>query len=343
MDLWDVTKLLARRWYVSVPLLLVTFASALWIGVTTDPDYKDTSHVTLLPPTVRRDPQAGTTQNVNPWTVDTLIAAVITRLNSKAQHDTLEAEGLSGVWEVDTDLQFRELVNIEVTARTESQARATTARLQQIATDEVAKQQDRYNLKPGEEITTIPFDTGENVTPSRSRVIRALIVVVGVGGILTVAFVIAFDAFARWRSRQRTSTGRARPAQLLVRQRTGEAAVPPAARGFEPTSAPPLSVPLTVRTVSQTTSKPAKAATNGNSSDDTTVIATGGGRYNSTNSKSTAAEPAAPAKPVEPVEPSTSEGHHPVQEDATIVLPLSNSSWAVNSGKSDKSAESGKR
>src|SRR5687768_16861294 len=113
MDLWDVTKLLARRWLISVPLLLVTLSSALWVGLTTDPDYKDTSHVTLLPPTVRRDPQAGTAQSVNPWTVETLIAAVITRLNSKAQHDALEAEGLSPIWEIGTDLRFHELVSIE--------------------------------------------------------------------------------------------------------------------------------------------------------------------------------------------------------------------------------------
>lgn len=336
MDLWDVTKLLARRWYISVPLLVVTLASALWIGVTTDPDYKDTSHVTLLPPTVRRDPAAGTTQSVNPWTVETLIAAVITRLNSKAQHDALEAEGLSPIWETDTDLRFHELISIEVTARTEEQARATTKRLQEIATEEVVRQQDRYNLKPGEEITTIPFDTGENVVPSRSKVIRALVVVVGVGGILTVATVIALDALLRWRARRRTPSGRARPAQLLVRQRTDE----PTGTIVHTMDAPPppIATPIAIRTMSQpTSSKATRSDANGTngSSDDTTVIATSNTVKNGTTPQS--------EQPTKAVEPRVVD-RLAVEEDATVVLPLSNTPWVSGSKRPDgKSSDSGNK
>lgn len=337
MDLWDVTKLLARRWIVSVPLLLVTLGCALWIGLTSDPDYKDTSHVTLLPPTVRRDPQAGTAQSVNPWTVETLTAAVITRLNSKAQHDALEAEGLSPIWEIGTDLRFHELISIEVTARSEAQARATTKRLQEIATEEVARQQERYNLKPGEEITTIPFDTGENVEPSRSKVIRAMVVVVAIGGILTVASVIALDALLRRRERRRSieSTGRVRPAQPLARQRTDEPAAGVARSTGETASAgAPLSVPIAIRAMSQpTSSKTAKSGANGtngtghNSTDETTVIATGNLRGNDAASGE--------ERRVEPVQPDRMSGG----EDATIVLPITNAPWV--SGKSDSKRSDG--
>jgi hypothetical protein len=337
MDLWDVTKLLARRWLISVPLLLVTLSSALWIGLTTDPDYKDTSHVTLLPPTVRRDPQAGTAQSVNPWTVETLIAAVITRLNSKAQHDALEAEGLSPIWEIGTDLRFHELVSIEVTAHSEQEARATTARLQQIATEEVVRQQERYNLKQGEEITTIPFDTGENVVPSRSKVVRAMVVVVGIGSILTVAAVIAMDALLRRRDRRRTGTGRARPAQLLVRQRTDEPTAP-LQRSAEQVPQAPISTPIAIRTMSQpTSSKAGRSGTNGTngtgnrSSDDTTVIATSANRNG---------ERPAASQPVEP----TQADRMGVGEDATIVLPITNAPWTSSSNKPDgKSSDGGSR
>lgn len=338
MDLWDVTKLLARRWFVTVPLLFVTFSAALWIGLTTDPDYKATSHVTLLPPTVRRDPQAGTAQNVNPWTVETLTAAVLTRLNSKAQHDALEAEGLSPIWETDTDLRFHELISIEVTAHSEDQARATTRRLQEIATEEVARQQERYNLKQGEDITTIPFDTGENVEPSRSKIVRALVVVVGVGGILTVATVIALDALLRLRSRRRTASGRVRPGQLVVRQRTDEA-TGRVNRVVEPTPAPsaPVSVPIAIRTMSQPTSSKGKPGTNGTngSSDETTVIATPGAVRNGTTPPSEQ-----PTKPVEPVKVD----RLVVEEDATVVLPLSNAPWRDDARKSGgKGSDGGNR
>jgi hypothetical protein len=338
MDLWDVTKLLARRWFIAVPLLLVTFGIALWIGLTTDPDYKATSHVTLLPPTVRRDPQAGTAQNVNPWTVETLTAAVLTRLNSKAQHDALEAEGLSPIWETDTDLRFHELISIEVTAHDEETARATTRRLQAIATEEVTRQQDRYNLKQGEEITTIPFDTGENVEPSRSKVLRAMVVVVGVGGILTVATVIALDALLRLRSRRRTASGRARPGQLLVGQRTDKPTAP-ATRVVEPTPAPspPISVPIAVRTMSQPTSSKGKPPANGmnGNGDETTVIATPGTVRNGvTRPVDQSTKPAEPPKVDRPV----------VEEDATIVLPLSNAPWRNDPRKSTgKSSDSGNK
>jgi hypothetical protein len=336
MDLWDVTKLLARRWLISLPMLLVTLGCALWIGITTDPDYKDTSHVTLLPPSVRRDPAAGTTQNINPWTTESLIAAVVTRLNSKAQHDALQAEGLSGIWETEPDLHFQDLIAIEVTAHSEEQARATTTRLQQIATEEVTRQQERYKLKPGEEISTIPFDSGENIEPSRSKVIRALVVVMGAGGVLTVAVVLAVDAILRRRAQRRTGTGRARPAQLIMPRNASanseETTVlsrqnPEPARHNPDPAPPPISMPIAIRTVNPGTLTKSTNGTNG--SEETTRI-------------SIEKPSAAPAEQ-RPTRLADLE-QLAVHEDATIVLPLSNAPWVSNTGKvGGNGSESGKR
>lgn len=324
MDLWDVTKLLAKHWLISVPLLVVTIGGALWMGVTTEPDYKATTHVTLLPASVTRSPTAGATQTVNPWTTESLLSAVVTRLNSKALHDQLEAEGLSPIWEAEPDLRFDELVAIEVTARGEQQARDTAKRLQDIVTEEVAKQQARYNLKPGEQITTIPFDSGENVLPARSKIYRVMIVIVGVGGVLTVALVVAVDALQRRRSRRGLSgdlVEKAVEPASVVRQEARSASAPP--------SGPivPTSVPIAIRTISSSTGK---SGANGNtSSDETTrIVTTDAGR----NGQSRSSEPPAVVERTSVIEPFAE--RFPVTEDATVVLPLSNAPWS--GGKSDK-------
>lgn len=203
MDLWDILKLMFRRWYVSVPLLLASLAATLSIGMTSRPDYVVTSHLTLLPPTAKPDTASG--RGVNPWNVDSLMGAIVTRLNSKSRHDALEAEGLSPHWVANTNMQFREQLVVEVTADSSERARATTQRLHAIAMEEVVRQQERYDLRPGEEITAIPFDQGENVVTVYKKIYRTMMAVGGAGIVVTTGLVIALDAVLRWRSRRRAA------------------------------------------------------------------------------------------------------------------------------------------
>lgn len=203
MDLWDVTKLMGRRWYVAVPMLLLTMLAAVWIVSTVKPDYEATTNVTLLPPQLRSDQPTEVAKRVNPWDTNSLTIATVTYLENKRLHEAMEARGLSDTWESDIDIRFPSLLIIKVTAESQEKARATAQALQEGIKEEVARKQSNLNLKPGEEITTVGFDDGSNLEKATSKVKRALIVVVGVGVILTIAFTIGLDAFLRWRSTRR--------------------------------------------------------------------------------------------------------------------------------------------
>ncbi|MEJ3747167.1 hypothetical protein WEI85_28275 [Actinomycetes bacterium KLBMP 9797] len=310
MDLWDVAKLMARRWYVAAPMLLVTLVAALWVTSVVKPDYEATTNVTLLPPTVRNDSPNGRQQTVNPWDTESLTIATLTYLNSKRLHDQMAADGYSQVWSADTDIRFRTLIIITVTASGPEKAQGTAKKLQELVTAEVTRQQERYNLKPGEEITTIPFDNGDNLETKTSKAKRALIVVAGVGLILTVAFTVGLDALLRWRA------GRRRPkvggAALRLDGPTVPVASPAAALRKRATPAPAES---------------RAGGTDDDSSEETRAIIL-----------TTVKTP----RQTEPVQMEDLGG----QEDATIVLPLSNTPWMGKRGdrKSDgKATENGKR
>ena len=93
MDLWDVAKLMVRRWYVALPMLVLTVIGASMTVVTVQPDYTATTNVSILPPTKADEAGSGTGQTVNPWDASSLTVATLTHLNSKRLHDELKAAG----------------------------------------------------------------------------------------------------------------------------------------------------------------------------------------------------------------------------------------------------------
>jgi hypothetical protein len=204
MDIWDVSRVLIRRWYLSLPLLLLTAAATVLAASYVRPDYVGTTHVSLLPPVAQRSPVDGQTMRVNPWDTERLSTAVIVRLNTKSLADQVKAEGLTGVWEAGLDPNHNSIIRIEVTSPTPAQARSTMARLLREVDDEVTRQQIRYpGLTPEDKITTTRLDLGMDVVADTGNVKRAVVVVCLVGLLLTTAVTLGVDALLRRRARRR--------------------------------------------------------------------------------------------------------------------------------------------
>jgi capsular polysaccharide biosynthesis protein len=344
MDLWDVAKLMGRRWYVALPMLLLTAAATWWTVSTVKPDYTATTNVTLLPPTLRNDAPTATARKVNPWDTESLTIATLTYLNSKRLHDQMKAEGFAHVWQADTDLRFSSLIVIKVTAEGREQAQRSARELQQRVTREVARQQAKYPLKPGEQITTNPFDNGDNVETATSKVKRALIVVIGIGMILTIAMTVGLDAILRWRSARR-----AHGSVAVARQGRATAAEPPK----------PIA-PITVGTlngspVTKTVADPSNEETRripqsvyrsvlreAGEEKPTTVITKPGGPSPATSKAGPKSPPkAAPKATPEPAAKAVpNEEHVTAPEEATLVLPLSNMPWLPRPTKPARSEPS---
>lgn len=307
MDLWDVVRLMLRRWVVAVPMLLLTFAGTAWVGTTVKPDYTAEGSISLLPPSVEEATVAGKSRTVNPWDTGSLTGAIVVKLRSKAAHDSFAAEGYSSVFEADRDLQYPSVVTVKVTAATEAAATVTARRLLRFVSEEAARQQAQYKLKSGEEITTTVVDDGSNVEPATGKVKRALIVVFGVGAILTVAVTVSVDGLLRWRARRREETQEKLATQALKLPSRVQAA-----NGSNDDTRP-VGVSIRYRDSTRTThplAKPALAETAGSAS----------------SPEATQRIP-------------TQSQLEPIPDDSTIVLPLSNAPWA--SKKAQPSADGG--
>jgi hypothetical protein len=163
MDLWDVAKLIVRRWPVSVPMLLLTAAALVWTGMTVTPNFTAQGNILLLPPSTEVSPGQGEERAVNPWDTDTLTGAVIALLRNQSLAEQLSAEGHVGTWEAERDVQFWSVVNVTVTAPTAEQAQSTIQRLSQVVAAEVNSRQQGYNLTEGEMVGTVTLGAGENV------------------------------------------------------------------------------------------------------------------------------------------------------------------------------------
>jgi hypothetical protein len=205
MYIWDVPRLLARRWPVSVPLLLLTGVATVVAAFNIRPDYAGTAHVSLLQPTVQHTAAAGQAVRVNPWDPETLAGAVVVRLNSKSFAGQAEAEGFQRAWRASLEGTTRSVVRIEVTSPTSAQARSALTRLLREADDEVDRQQARYpKLAPEEKITTIRLGA-DDVEKATGNVKRATAVVAVLGLVVTIAVCAGVDAAARRRGRGRSA------------------------------------------------------------------------------------------------------------------------------------------
>lgn len=298
MDLWDVAKLMVRRWFVAVPILVLTLVATLLAATLVEPDYTATTNVSLLPPVAQNT--SGNGQKVNPWTTDSLSVVTLAHLNSKRLHDELGRTGFSSVWEANTDIRSASLIIIKVTAPTEEEAQATATELQRRVTSYVAEQQASYPLSEEQKITTIPVGLAD-LEVATGKVKRTLIVVVGIGVILSIALTVSTDALLRWRA-----------------SRKGRAAdgTDPAASGSTPAAgrtAPGQPGASRVWTAGTATAAPSGSAQQ-------PLLGAAGVKYELT----VATDPAnggRPALVAIPVEPQPA-------DDATVVLPLSNGPWA---------------
>lgn len=237
MDFWDVAKLMWRRWYVTVPALLLTLAGAIWTGLTVNPDYQVTGHVALVGPAVQRAEGENTLTRINPWSGEALADAATIRLQGKALADLLKAEGFTGEWSALVAGRLP-VIRLEVIAERPEQAQATLQRLREAIELEVRDRQAQYNVTPEEQVTTVDYDGGETVEAVTGKVKRALIVVVGAGLILTTGSVIAYDAIAR---RRRGPHGPAGQPEVPSGAGTAE---PPRARYQYATAAGAATIPV---------------------------------------------------------------------------------------------------
>jgi hypothetical protein len=311
VDFWDLTKLLVRRWYVALPMLLISVVLTVLTVGQVKPDYVATSYVQLVAPVQgATKPGQASPEQRNPWLGQGLQtlgnAAIITVLDQTVVRE-LKAAGLSDSYTVEMG-GTTPMISFEVVGSTEGQARETAEALVERFDQSVAKLQSDERVTAADAIRTRRLDQGTNVEESDSKVKRALVAVAGAGLLLTAAVTIGLDAWLRRRRRRRAEAPLPKPTPPVAGQVRRAPAEPIVVR-TQPNGGDRVESDLPTTKIS-TTNGAAGAAAPANDGSSSTVFV----EYQSSGGKEPdaieARESAEPAKPDLPA-------------DATIVLPLS--------------------
>jgi hypothetical protein len=205
VDFWDLTKVIIRRWYVALPLILISVASSLWVYSTVEPDYKATAYVSLIPPQSPADPEEIVN---NPYLDLGLLAlnqSAVTVLREREFLEELVAQGLSDSIAI-SESYPAPIVTIEVIGGTKEQALATADAVVTRYSDAVLALQTDANATENSIIVPKRLDRGGNFEEMGGPVKRAFIAVLGAGLMVTAGLTVGLDALLRRRSR-RSGTG----------------------------------------------------------------------------------------------------------------------------------------
>ncbi len=203
MDFWDLTKVLFRRWMITVPMFLLTIGLTVLAFTMLKPDYVSTSYVQLVPPIPQpTKPNQAPTEQRNPWLgqgLQTLGNAAIVTIQDKSVVDHFKAVGLSGVYTFEMG-SSSPMIKIQVTADSRKQAEDTANELITRFNTSVTSLQTAYGVPTVDLITARRLDLGSNIETSDSTVQRGLVAVFGAGMLLTVATTVGVDAWLRRRN-----------------------------------------------------------------------------------------------------------------------------------------------
>jgi capsular polysaccharide biosynthesis protein len=211
VDFWDLTKLLARRWMVAVPMLILSVALT-WLTFThVKPNYVATAYVQLVPPVLgATNPGQATPEQRNPWLglgLQTIGNAANVTVLDHTFIQQLDAAGFSDTFTSTMD-PSTPLITIEVVGHTKQQARETADLIVKRFTEGVVTLQSALGVSPADSINARRLDLGTNVEKSDSKVKRALVAVAGVGLLMTAAVTVGVDA---WLRRRRVRAEAAKP------------------------------------------------------------------------------------------------------------------------------------
>ena len=199
MDLLELSKLVFRRWYVALPLLLVAMAATLFTATHIQPEYRADSDVLLVPPALSADTDHLGTTRLNPWLgpgLRNVAKSLVVSLQQGAAADVIAGRGLSKSYTVTLD-ETLPIINLAAVGRTPAEAIATVQQLADLVKASVLQMQVVYKVPEVERISTHLIDAPSLVS-TQTNTFKRVVGAFGVSGLLiTFALTIAYDSRRR--------------------------------------------------------------------------------------------------------------------------------------------------
>ena len=197
MDVFDALRVIARWWFVALPMLVLSLVAAIVLSSGIAPEYQAEGSVLFVGPLVRESTTTpGETEAINPLLEQPsalTTAAVISSLSmSSPQVATILAdEGLSTDYEVGVESRTPILLLL-VRADSRDLATATALRLAELVDDDVRLRQEAADVPLDQRVTTNVIGlsaVGGADYGGRNR-IRLAVFILGAGTSFGLAFLL---------------------------------------------------------------------------------------------------------------------------------------------------------
>lgn len=190
-----------------MPFLLISIGAGLFVLHTAKPDYVMTSYVQFIParigPTDLKNPTSASLRN--PWNqlgLDTLGQATIYATQDKDFAESLKASNHTTNFTLSITYP-NPIVAVEVVGTSPADATETTKLVINKMGESARLLQTDAGAASGDLITMVRLDRGLNVSPSHSKLKRAIMGVAAAGLVMTAGGTIGLDALLRRRARKR--------------------------------------------------------------------------------------------------------------------------------------------
>jgi hypothetical protein len=214
VDLVSLFKLLGRRWWVVVPMMLVGAAGLVATIVAVPPTFRATASVVLLaPPTPPEldETQAAAPENQNPYVqfgdLSVVVDVVRRIMESPTTVNLLEQQGVVEDYTVAANVDFRRGPIIDVTTQgaTGSEAIEANDLVVERLFAELATMQERQGTNAEYWITAEEVVVPEEAERSYSSTVRRAVAVGALAVGLVIASAVLADSIARRIRRRRAA------------------------------------------------------------------------------------------------------------------------------------------
>ena len=207
MDLWEATKILFRRWYITVPICALAVLGAFAAGSRMDPEYVASS-VGILLPIDESGQQSifGTSEEAeNPWEGVGAVAtmrSVALVLDADGVRSQIVDQGLTPTYSIEVEPRDP-IVYVDVTDRNPDLALVTLDELVLRLEDELDARQSQVQAPETRRYKVEILSQSEVPLPDYSNRSRVRIIVLLLGLVLAAAAGLVFDAWAVSRAERR--------------------------------------------------------------------------------------------------------------------------------------------
>ena len=206
MDLWEATKILFRRWYVTVPICILAVLGAYAAGSQMDPEYMASSVGILLPIDQGGESAIFSVEEAeNPWEtagpVATLRSVSLVLIADDVRGQVVE-QGLAPTYSIEVEPRDP-IVYIDATDRDGNLALATLDEMILRFEDELDARQSQVQASESRRYRLEILSQSEVPLPDYSSRTRVRIIVLLLGLVAAAAAGLIYDAWAVARNERR--------------------------------------------------------------------------------------------------------------------------------------------